>query len=295
MSLGTEVNVLPAAVEEARRRGAVVLAQLNPRMPWTSGDAVLSLDDIDAGVEVDVPLVAHAGGPTDQTSSEIGLRVASRVPHGATLQAGIGAVPDAALAGLTGHKGLRVWTEMFSDGVMNLDVAGALDRSVPVTASFLFGSQELYDWVDGNERVTMLRTERTNSPAMIASQRAMTSINTGLQVDLFGQVNASRIGARIYSGFGGQSDFVSGALQSAGGQAVMALRSWHPRADRSAIVPLVDEPVTSFQPSLVVTEQGEAELWGVDERTQARRLIECAAHPRVRDDLTEEAEALGLL
>jgi len=254
VSLGTEVNVLPAAVEEARRRGALVFAQLNPQMPWTFGDAVLSVDDIDAGVEVDVPLVAHAGGPIDETSREIGLRVAARVPNGATLQAGIGAVPDAALAGLTRHTGLRVWTEMFSDGVMHLAEAGALDASVPVTASFLFGTQRLYEWVDGNDRVTMLRTERTNSPARIASQRAMTSINTGLQVDLFGQVNASRIGARIYSGFGGQSDFVSGALQSAGGQAVMALRSWHPRADRSGIVPLVDEPVTSFQPSVVVTE-----------------------------------------
>jgi acyl-CoA hydrolase len=295
VSLGTEVNVLPAAVEEARRRGAVVLAQLNPRMPWTFGDAVLSLDDVDAGVEVDVPLVAHAGGPTDETSREIGLRVAGRVSDGATVQAGIGAVPDAALAGLTGHRGLRVWTEMFSDGVMALDAAGALDPSVPVTASFVFGSQRLYEWLDGNDRVTMSRTERTNSPALIASQQMMTSINTGLQVDLFGQVNASRIGARIYSGFGGQSDFVSGALQSRGGQAVMALRSWHPKADRSGIVPLVDEPVTSFQPSVVVTEQGEAELWGVDEGTQARRLIDNAAHPRVRDELAEEALALGLL
>jgi acyl-CoA hydrolase len=294
VSLGTEVNVLPAAVEAARAGGGLVLAQLNPRMPWTSGDAELSLDHVDAGLEVDVPLAMHTAVTPDQTSIEIGQRVAARVPDGATLQAGIGAVPDAALAGLCRHGDLRVWTEMFSDGVMVLDQEGALDRSVPVTASFVFGSQQLYDWLDDNPRVVMLRTESTNSPGRIASQRAMTSINTGLQVDLFAQVNASRIGARIYSGFGGQSDFVSGALQSPGGQAVMALRSWHPKADRSGIVPLVDEPVTSFQPSVVVTEQGEAELWGVDEREQARRLIERAAHPRVRSELTEEAHALGL-
>lgn len=294
VSLGTEVNVLPAAVEAARARGGVVLAQLNPRMPWTSGDAVLPLDHLDAGVEVDAPLETHAAGEPDEISAEIGSRVAARVPDGATLQAGIGAVPDAALAGLLRHRGLRVWTEMFSDGVLDLDEAGALDRAVPVTASFVFGSLRLYDWLDTNPRVVMLRTERTNSPALIAAQPSMTSINTGLQVDLFGQVNASRIGARIYSGFGGQSDFVSGALQSPGGQAVMALRSWHPRADRSGIVPLVDEPVTSFQPSVVVTEQGEAELWGVDEREQARRLIDRAAHPRVQSELTEEARALGL-
>lgn len=295
VSLGTEVNVLPAAVEAARARGGVVLAQLNPRMPWTSGDAVLPLDHLDAGVEVDEALEEHVGGESDETSCEIGTRVAARVPDGATLQAGIGAVPDAALAGLHRHRGLRVWTEMFSDGVMALDEAGALERSVPVTASFVFGSRRLYEWLEDNPRVVMLRTERTNAPGLIASQPAMTSINTGLQVDLFGQVNASRIGARIYSGFGGQSDFVSGALQSTGGQALMALRSWHPRADCSTVVPLVDEPVTSFQPSLVVTEQGEAELWGVDEREQARRLIERAAHPDVRGELAEEAHGLGLL
>lgn len=295
VSLGTEVNVLPAAVDAARARGGLVLAQLNPRMPWTSGDSVLPVEHIDVGVEADVPLVAHTPrGDADDAAREIGARVAARVPDGATLQTGIGAVPDAALAGLRGHRRLRVWTEMFSDGVMALDEAGALDAAAPVTASFVFGSQQLYDWLDGNPRVLMLRTERTNAPGLIASQPAMTSINSGLQVDLFGQVNASRIGGHIYSGFGGQSDFVGGALQSPGGQAMVALRSWHPRADSSGIVPLVDEPVTSFQPSVVVTEQGEAELWGVDEREQARRLIDHAAHPRVRDELTEEARALGL-
>jgi acyl-CoA hydrolase len=140
---------------------------------------VLSLDDLDAGVEVDTLLVAHSGGEPDATSSEIGLRVAARVPDGAKPQAGIGAVPDAALAGLSDHRDLRVWTEMFSDGVMALEMAGALDTSVPFTASFVFGSPQLHDWLDGNARVAMARTERTNSPALIASQRAMTLINTG--------------------------------------------------------------------------------------------------------------------
>ncbi len=294
VSLGTEVNILPAAVEAVRARGGLVIAQLNPRMPWTTGDAELSLEHIDLGVEVDEPLALHHPAPPEATATAIGESVASLVPDGATLQAGIGAVPDAALAGLRRHRDLRVWTEMFSDGVMELDRAGALDARTPIRTSFLFGSDELYAWVHDNPRVHMLRTETTNSPGLIAAQNAMTSINTGLQVDLFGQVNASRIGARIYSGFGGQSDFVSGALQSAGGQAVMALRSWHPRADRSTIVPLVDEPVTSFQPSIVVTEQGSATLWGVDEREQARRLVTHVAHPRVRDELSEEARALGL-
>ena len=122
----------------------------------------------------------------------------------------------------------------------------------------------------------------------------MTSVNTALEVDLFGQANASRIDARIHSGFGGQTDFVVGALHSPGGQAFIALRSWHPRADVSTVVPLVDEPVTSFQQSAVVTEHGVAELFGFDQRQQARHLIEEAAHPRVRDELWEEAAHLGL-
>ncbi len=294
VSLGLEVNVLPAAVEAARARGALVVAQLNPRMPWTYGDAVLQVDDIDLGVEVDVPLTAHTSRPPGDDALLIGSRVAAEIGDGATLQAGIGEVPDATVAGLLERRGLRVWTEMFSDGVLALERAGALDRGTPVRTSFVFGSDELYAWVDDNPRVQMLRTETTNSPAEISRQPAMTSINTALQVDLFDQANASRINARIYSGFGGQTDFTVGASHSPGGRAFMALRSWHPRADVSTIVPLVDEPVTSFQHGAVVTEQGVAWMWGRDEREQARNLIEHAAHPSVRDDLREEARALGL-
>jgi acyl-CoA hydrolase len=183
---------------------------------------------------------------------------------------------------------------MFSDGVLALEQEGALDRGVPIIASFVFGSQELYAWVDDNPRIRLLRTEATNSPARIAQQPGMTSINTALEVDLFDQANASRIGTRIYSGFGGQTDFTVGASHAIGGQAFMALRSWHPRADVSTIVPLVDEPVTTFQHTAVVTEQGLAQIAGRDERQQAENLIEHAAHPRVREELREEAVALGL-
>ena len=137
----------------------------------------------------------------------------------------------------------------------------------------------------------MLRTEKTNDPGLIAQQRFMTSVNTALEVDLFGQANASRINARIHSGFGGQTDFIVGALHSPGGQSFIALRSWHPKADVSTIVPLLDEPVTSFQQSAVVTEHGMAQLWGRSEREQCRDIIEECAHPRVRDDLWEEAGA----
>jgi acyl-CoA hydrolase len=295
VSLGIEVNVLPAAIEAVRRRGGVVVAQVNDRMPWTFGDAELDLDLVDVLVEVDQALPVPTHVPIDDAAARIGSLVADRVPDGATLQAGIGAVPDATLRGLVERRGLRVWTEMFSDSVLALERVGALDPAVPITASFLFGSEELLAWVDGNERVHMVRTEVANDPARIAGNPAMVSVNTALQVDLFGQANASRIGARIHSGFGGQTDFIVGALHSPGGQAFIALRSWHPKADVSTIVPLVDEPVTSFQMSAVVTEQGVADLFGRDQGVQATHLIEHAAHPDVRDELREEAVALGLL
>ena len=294
LSLGTEVNVLPAAIEAVRRRGGVVLAQVNRFMPYTYGDGEIDIEDVDVVLEADTPLVSPPAFVLDDASSQIGALVAARVHDGSTLQAGIGAVPDATLSGLRDRRGLGVWTEMFSDSVLELERAGALDHERPITTSFLFGSPELYAWVDGNPRVRMARTETTNDPSAIARNRAMTSVNTALQVDLFGQANASRIGARIYSGFGGQTDFIVGALHSRGGQALIALRSWHPRADRSTIVPLVDEPVTSFQMTAVVTEQGVAGIFGHDQRAQARNLIERAAHPDVREELWEEARALSL-
>ncbi len=294
LSLGTEVNILPAAIEAVRRRGGLIIAQVNDRMPWTYGDAVISEDIVDVMIEADVDLPTAPVTAIDDESALIGSRVAERVPDGATLQAGIGAVPDAALRGLSTRTGLRVWTEMFSDSVLELERAGALDRNVPLTASFIFGSPELMEWVHDNDRIEMVRTEVTNDPARIARNPQMVSVNTALQVDLFGQANASRIRTRIHSGFGGQTDFIVGAIHSEGGQALLALRSWHPKADCSTIVPLVDEPVTSFQPTTVITEQGVAEVFGYDQRSQARHLIRDTAHPRVRDELWEEAAALGL-
>lgn len=294
VSLGLEVNILPAAIEAARARGALVVAQMNPRMPWTFGDAEVDLDMVDLGVEVDEPLASHGAREPGDDAVAIGARVAQHVGDNSTLQAGIGEVPDAVVARLTDRRGLRIWTEMFSDGVLALERQGVLDSDVEIVTSFVFGSDELYAWLDRNPRVRLRRTEVTNAPAVIAQQPGMTSVNTALQVDLFDQANASRINARIYSGFGGQTDFTVGATHSPGGQSFMALRSWHPRADVSTIVPLVDEPVTSFQHSAVVTEQGLARLTGRSEKEQAANLINHAAHPDVRDELWEEAGALGL-
>ena len=294
VSLGTEVNIMPAAVEAARERGALVVAQVNPQMPYTFGDAQLPVECVDLAIEVDEPLASPTPIPLDEVSLSIGERVAHLVNDGSTLQMGIGGVPDATLVGLTGRRSLRIWTEMFSDGVLTLDRAGALDPDRELVASFLFGSQELYRWLNHNRRVRVMRTEKVNDPTLIARNRQMVSVNTALQVDLFGQANASRINARIYSGFGGQTDFIVGSMHSVGGQALMALRSWHPKADVSTIVPLLDEPVTSFQQSAVVTEQGVAPLWGHSQHDQARFLIDQAAHPDVREELWEEAAALGL-
>ncbi len=295
LSLGTEVNVLPSAIEACRARGGLVVAVVNEHMPYTFGDALLDQSMVDVLVDIAVPLPKpHTASVVDDASRTIGEQVAGLVHDGATVQMGIGAVPDAVVGRLTERRGLRIWSEMFSDGLLTLERSGSLDAEHPVTASFCFGSAELYEHVHLNPRIRMLRTEKTNSPALISANQRMTSINTALEVDLYGQVNASRVAGRIHSGYGGQTDFIVGALHSQGGQALIALRSWHPRADVSSIVPLLDEPVTSFQPSAVVTEQGVAPLFGMDQFAQARNLIEHAAHPRVREELWEEAHALGL-
>ncbi len=294
VSLGIEVNVVVGALEAVKARGGVIIAQMNSQMPYLFGDGEIPLEDVDFAVQVDEPLNTHTPIELDDSARAIGEAVAHRVPDGATMQLGIGAVPDAVLHGLMHHRGLKVWTEMFSDGLLALDAANALDPDAIVTASFIFGSHELYKWIDRNPRVRLLRSETTNEPALIAQNPNMVSVNTALQIDLFAQANASRIKARIHSGFGGQTDFIVGALHSPGGQAIMALRSWHPKANVSTIVPLVDEPVTSFQPTAVVTEQGTAAIWGHSEKEQARNLIENAAHPRIRAELWEEAAELGL-
>jgi acyl-CoA hydrolase len=295
LSLGAEVNVLPAAIEAVRARGGLVIAQADPDIPYVYGDGELSVDVFDVVVEATDALGRPAPAPVDDVSAAIAERVAARIGDGATLQLGIGAVPDAVLAGLREHHDLRIWSEMVSDGVLELEHRGCLDPRRPLTASFLLGSDELYRWAHLNPRLRLLRTETTNDPGLISRNPAMVSVNTALQVDLYGQVNASRIRGRIHSGFGGQTDCIVGAMHAKGGQAVIALRSWHPRADVSTIVPMVEEPLTSFQPSAVVTEQGCAELFGSTDSQQAEQLITQAAHPQVREELREEAFALGLL
>jgi acyl-CoA hydrolase len=289
VSLGIEVNVLPAAIEAAHANGGVVLAQLNRAMPFTRGrDAELSVDSIDAVIEVDEPLDSPAPRIADEQHRIIGDRVAGLVTNGATLQIGIGAVPDALLARLRDHRELRVWSEMISDGVLELARAGALGGDAVVT-SFVIGSPELYDWVDDNPAVILTRTETTNDLTEIGRQPRMTAINTALQVDLFGQANASHVPGHVHSGAGGQDDFIEGALRAHDGVAVIALPSWHVKSERSTIVAKIDGPAASFQPSHVVTEIGIAAVWGCSAQEQAYELIEHVAQPRARDALWDAA------
>ena len=295
LSLGTEVNILPAAIETVRARGGIVIAQSNKQMPYTYGDAQIYENEIDFLIEVDEPLAEHHPIHLTPTAKAIGEKIAELVKDQSTLQMGIGAVPDAVLELLQNRSGLRIWTEMFSDGVLNLHKVGALDDEVPITASFVFGSRELYDWLHLNRRVQMLRTEKTNDPSQIAKQARMTSVNAALQLDLYDQANASRVRGRIYSGFGGSTDFIVGSLHSRGGHSFMALPSWHEKSESSNIIPLVDEAVTSFQHSFVVTENGVARCFGRSQTEQAQNLINFAAHPKARESLSQAGKKMGLL
>lgn len=294
VSLGTEVNVLPAAIESAKRHGGIVIASANPRMPYTFGDAEIPTEDIDLLVEVDTPLGSPVVGTPSDTAIAIGERIAAHIEDGSTLQMGIGDIPNAVLAAMLKRKELHIWSEMFSDGVLRLSQAGALDMHERLTASFVFGSQELYEWLNLNSQVRMCRTEITNNSGRIAKRPQMISINAALQVDLYDQANASRVGGRIYSGFGGSTDFIVGAINSRRGLAFMALPSWHAKSNSSTIVPLLTQPVTSFQHSYVVTEQGEAHCAGASQSQQAHNLIEYAAHPDSRDALRQAAGEMGL-
>ena len=295
VSLGTEVNILPAAIETARAHGGVVIAQANKQMPYTYGDAQIYESEIDYLVEVDEPLLEKPETTFASESLEIGQRIAALIEDHSTLQLGIGAIPDSVLSSLKDRTGLRIWTEMFSDGVFDLFKMGVLDPDILLTASFVFGSQELYQWLNLNRRVQMLRTERTNNPTNIAKQAKMQSINAALQIDLFDQANASHVRGQIYSGFGGSTDFIVGSLHSRGGRSFMALPSWHPKAQVSTIVPRLTENTTSFQHSFVVTEQGAAACFGRTQSEQALNLITHAVHPNAREELVAKASEFGLL
>jgi len=290
-SLGTSVDTAMAAVGCAK----LVIAQLNPRMPRTLGNSFIRADQIDLAIDVDEPILVQELEPTTETEERIGACVAGLVDDGATLQLGIGGIPNAALAAMAGKRDLGVHTEMFSDGLLDLvergvvtGAAKSLHRGKIVT-TFLMGSQRLYDWVHDNPMVEMQPVDYTNDTAIIRRNTRMTAINSALQVDLTGQVCADSIGTRIYSGVGGQMDFMRGAALSKDGKAIIALPSTAKGGSVSRIVPTLAEgagvTTTRAHVQYIVTEYGVADLRGTSIRERAHALIRIA-HPAFRDGLS---------
>lgn len=292
-SLGTSVDVSLAGVQSAKK----VIAQINPNMPRTHGDGLIDIRHVDFAVEVDEPLPET--GVMELTPEElaIGRHCAELVEDGATLQMGIGAIPNAVLVALTNHKDLGVHTEMFSDGLIDLIerevVNGRLKRVHPnkIVASFVMGSRRLYDFIDDNPKIAMLDVAYVNDPAVIRRNPKVTAINSAIEIDLTGQVCADSIGTRVFSGVGGQMDFIRGASLSEGGKPIIALPSATARGE-SKIVPFLKEGAgvvtTRAHVHYVVTEHGVAYLYGKTLRQRAAELIKIA-HPDHRETLERQA------
>lgn len=292
-SLGVSVDASRAAVNNAD----LVIAQLNPQMPRTHGDGIIHSSLIDFAIEVDEPLPEHPPAKLSETELSIGRHCADLVEDGATLQLGIGSIPDAVLASLKDHKNLGVHTEMFSDGMIPLFESGALNNSQKrihpnrIVSSFLVGSRVLYDFVDDNPNVAMLDCGYVNDTAVIRRNPKVTAINSAIEVDLTGQVCADSIGTRHYSGVGGQMDFIRGASLSKDGKPIIALPSTTRRGD-TRIVPFLKEGAgvvtTRAHVHYIVTEYGVAQLYGKSLRERAKELIKIA-HPGLRESLEEAA------
>jgi len=294
VSLGVAVDIVRAAVDTAD----LILAEVNPNMPRTLGDSFLHVDRISQLVPVDVPLPELAPPPLDSISREIGRNVASLIPDGATLQMGIGKIPDATLAALTDRSDLGIHTEMLSDGVMQLAemgiVTGRKKTFLPgkIVTSFVMGTRKLYEWIHDNPQVEMRQSGFTNDPFQIARNDQMMAINSALAVDLTGQVAADTVGGRFFSGIGGQVDFIRGAARSKGGRPIIALPATAKGGTVSRIQPVFEAGagvVTSRGDiHYVVTEYGIADLWGRNIRQRTEALIGIA-HPDFRSELLAAA------
>ena len=295
VSLGVSVDVVRAAVNAAD----LVLAEVNPQMPRTLGDSFLHVSRIHKLIPVDEPIPELPTPALDDVSLAIGRHVASLVPDGATLQVGIGKIPNAILAALDGHNDLGVHTEMFSDGIMNLTdrgvITGRRKSLLPgkIVTSFIMGSRSLYQWVHDNPVVEMRASDFTNDPFTISRHDNMFAMNGAVAVDLTGQVAADTVLGRFFSGIGGQVDFIRGAARSQGGKAIIALPSTARNGQVSRIQAALAEGagvVTSRgDVRFVVTEYGAADLWGKNIRQRANALIE-VAHPDFRGELLDSAK-----
>jgi acyl-CoA hydrolase len=296
VSLGLSVDVVRAAVDTAD----LVLAEVNPEMPRTHGDSFLHVSKISKLVPVATPLLELPRAEIGEVERAIGEHVARLVPHGATIQTGIGSIPDAVLMELRNHRNLGIHTEMLSDGMMDLVEAGAATgalksmlRGKHVT-SFVMGSRALYAWANDNPALELRGSDFTNDPRVIADNHLMVSVNSALAIDLTGQVAADTLRGKFYSGIGGQVDFVRGAARSPGGRSIIALRSTAKGGSVSRICATLGDGagvVTSRgDVRYVVTEYGVADLWGKSVRERALALTE-VAHPDFRAGLLDAAKA----
>jgi acyl-CoA hydrolase len=299
-SLGTSVDATLAAIQAA----PLVVAQLNAGVPRTLGDSFVHVDQIDLAVEVDVPPYEHTAEPIGSVEQRIGEYVAELVSDGATLQMGIGAIPSAVGQALRGKRELGVHTELFTDVVVDLVEAGALTGAAKeinrgkIVSAFMIGSRRLYRFVHDNPMVEMRPVDYTNDTAVIRRFRRMTAINSAIEIDLTGQVCADSIGTRLYSGVGGQMDFVRGAALAEEGRAIIALPSTAATGSVSRLVatlrPGAGVTTTRAHVQTVVTEYGVAELHGRSVAERARSLI-AIAHPDFRDELLAAARSSNIL
>ncbi|MGW8319829.1 MAG: acetyl-CoA hydrolase/transferase family protein [Candidatus Promineifilaceae bacterium] len=297
-SFGVEVGTTKPAAESAR----VIIAEVNRQMPRTLGDSFIHVSRLHHIVEVDYPLPEAPQGGSSDEHLRVGEYIAEMIPDGATLQMGIGSIPDAVLQNLGSHKDLGVHTELFSDGIIDMVEAGVITCSRKtfhpgkIVAGFLFGSKRLYEFVHNNALIELHPTDYVNDPFNIAQNEKMVAINSALQVDLTGQVCADSIGPRIYSGVGGQVDFIRGAARSKGGLPIIAFLSTARDDTISRIVPMLYEGsgvvTTRNDVHFVVTEYGVASLYGRTVRERAQELIRIA-HPKFRDELAAAAHELG--
>jgi 4-hydroxybutyrate CoA-transferase len=298
-SYGVSVDYMVASANSDR----VTIAQVNRFMPWTVGEKI-HLDEIDCIVEKDEPIIELKPSVIGDTERAIGENVSKLIEDGSTLQLGIGGLSDALLLFLKNKKDLGIHTEMFSDGVVELAKAGVVtNRKKTIhtgkfVACFLMGTRKLYDFVDHNDDVLMRPVDYTNDPCIIGQHEKMVSINSALQVDMMGQVNAEMIGRNQFSGIGGQVDFVRGCSRSKGGKSIIAIPSTAARGKVSRIVVRLDEgsAVTTSRNDvhLIVTEYGVADLRGKCIRDRARALIGIA-HPEFRDSLAKQANEAGII
>lgn len=296
-SFGVEVGTTKPATEEAR----VIIAEINQQMPRTLGNCFIHVSRVSHIIEVDYPLPEAPQGGSSELHLKVGEHIADMIPNGATLQMGIGSIPDAVLANLGNHRDLGIHTELFSDGVIDMVESGVITCNKKtfhpgkIISGFAFGTKELYEFVHNNPLIEFHPSDYVNDPFNIAQNEKMVAINSALQVDLTGQVCADSIGSLLYSGVGGQLDFIRGAARSKGGLPIVTCMSTARKDSVSRIVPMLYEGAgvvtTRNDVHYVATEYGVASLHGKTIRQRALALINIA-HPNFREELTLAARKL---